>query len=631
MGHKIQTFSNIKGGNIFYKAISHPAVKEKASKLIRQLEKEVPSALYDPLGLYSSFSEFYNTSAVKFVATFVQDIERIGSLLANQSAEPVTELQNSGAKTIFIAAFDVEPLRHHINHLIPHGANIISFDDMRVDENWLTNKSTYLSKENFATNYAFFREESGMSTRLTTANYWSNYGATNVKLHLILFDQAGKNIAQWSEKIEGAGMSISIDSAKVRERFNLPEFTGQLFVQFSGVQGHDVVKYALDIFCKNQKFLTCTHDSNAWPSDFYAGLPAPRKGETVILWIQNSHPCSIPSGEIGINVMGTAEICRVKTEVPPFGTYSLSIGDLLPNAMWPQQIEIQAGKHFVRPRYEITGGPTVRRIAHVNVERADLKPDPKIRELTHLVGKGFILPAPILPARVWRSTLLPTPMSTAQNKLPIAALIFDPNGNKIATHKFGLLPRSHKEILETSNFLTNERYGHVELIYDFTYGTDVDGWLHGLFRYENKETCHTAETSFGAHIFNTILTFKNEPQSYSSRPPGLSTRLFLRVDITGIDTFLHLLYPASSPWHDDSNTSLSLINPNGKKIVEVKLSIPCGGSRLRRISELFKDKDLDRAGAGSYIIVRDTSCRLFGYHGLISEEGPFSLDHMFGF
>ena len=55
MGHKIQTFSNIKGGNIFYKAISHPAVKEKASKLIRQLEKEVPSALYDPLGLYSRF------------------------------------------------------------------------------------------------------------------------------------------------------------------------------------------------------------------------------------------------------------------------------------------------------------------------------------------------------------------------------------------------------------------------------------------------------------------------------------------------------------------------------------------------------------------------------------------------
>jgi len=30
-------------------------------------------------------------------------------------------------------------------------------------------------------------------------------------------------------------------------------------------------------------------------------------------------------------------------------------------------------------------------------------------------------------------------------------------------------------------------------------------------------------------------------------------------------------------------------------------------------------------------MVRDTTCRLFGYHGLIDPEGRFSLDHMFGF
>ena len=52
---------------------------------------------------------------------------------------------------------------------------------------------------------------------------------------------------------------------------------------------------------------------------------------------------------------------------------------------------------------------------------------------------------------------------------------------------------------------------------------------------------------------------------------------------------------------------------------------------LRKISELFEGKDLDQADSGSYIIVRDTSCRLFGYHGLINDVGPFSLDHMFGF
>jgi hypothetical protein len=29
--------------------------------------------------------------------------------------------------------------------------------------------------------------------------------------------------------------------------------------------------------------------------------------------------------------------------------------------------------------------------------------------------------------------------------------------------------------------------------------------------------------------------------------------------------------------------------------------------------------------------VRDTTCRLFGYHGLLGRDGAFSLDHMFGF
>ena len=30
-------------------------------------------------------------------------------------------------------------------------------------------------------------------------------------------------------------------------------------------------------------------------------------------------------------------------------------------------------------------------------------------------------------------------------------------------------------------------------------------------------------------------------------------------------------------------------------------------------------------------MIRDTTCRLFGYHGLLAGNGAFSLDHMFGF
>ena len=37
------------------------------------------------------------------------------------------------------------------------------------------------------------------------------------------------------------------------------------------------------------------------------------------------------------------------------------------------------------------------------------------------------------------------------------------------------------------------------------------------------------------------------------------------------------------------------------------------------------------AGNQGYIIIRDQTCRLFGYHGLQNGGESFSLDHMFGF
>src|SRR5262249_24723578 len=142
--------------------------------------------------------------------------------------------------------------------------------------------------------------------------------------------------------------------------------------------------------------LSSTHDANSWPADFYAGLPAPAAGERVLLWLQNSHPCAIPAGAVALTRMGADEARPVAREIPPFASYAVDVGALLPELAFPEQIEVKAGKYFVRPRYEVVG-PRARRIAHVNVERTDLKPDPRIAELDNLMGKGFILPAPVLP------------------------------------------------------------------------------------------------------------------------------------------------------------------------------------------------------------------------------------------
>jgi hypothetical protein len=47
--------------------------------------------------------------------------------------------------------------------------------------------------------------------------------------------------------------------------------------------------------------------------------------------------------------------------------------------------------------------------------------------------------------------------------------------------------------------------------------------------------------------------------------------------------------------------------------------------------DVFSAAALKQAGAHGYVLVRDTTCRLFGYHGLMDDAGGFSLDHMFGF
>ncbi len=61
------------------------------------------------------------------------------------------------------------------------------------------------------------------------------------------------------------------------------------------------------------------------------------------------------------------------------------------------------------------------------------------------------------------------------------------------------------------------------------------------------------------------------------------------------------------------------------------MAIPCSGSIFWRYHEMFDAATRRRAGANAYIIVRDRTCRLFGYHGLLAAGGAFSLDHMFGF
>ncbi|GIK99220.1 MAG: hypothetical protein BroJett029_34290 [Alphaproteobacteria bacterium] len=633
----IATFSNATGGDSFFKAIGHPLAVAPMRRLLERLSTG-RVAVYDPLGLAAPFSALWELERLDIAAVLVQDVSAVGRTVLGQAARPITELPGlAGVAHLLVAAFDAARFVDHIRHLLPDGMSVATLDSARLPDEMLSVRARYLDPLNFATNFALFRDEGGHHTRLVTANYWSGYGARSVSLWLCLFDAAGDRLAEWRQDVPDGPAGVVIDSRKIRRRFGLPEFTGTLFVHAVGVAGHDVVKYALDSYGDEPGVLSCTHDANAWPADLYAGLPAPAADERVLLWVQNSHPRPIPAGAIGLNPMGRDDAAAwYPRAVPAFGTAAIDVAELLPGLSWPGQIEIRAGKHFVRPRYEVVAANGRRRIAHANVERTDLAPDPRIAELGNLMGKGFILPAPVLPQDRWETEVLPTPMATGQSELPISFAVYDPDGRQLAQQSLGRVPRHGcpalvvSEVLAEARAASNGAGGHLELTYDFTEGGGADGWLHGLFRYRDRRSGHAAETSFGAHVFNTVLTFGNEPQSYAGRAPGLSTRLFLRLGQAPEITLCHLIYPASTPWHAASRTVLLLHDADGREIARAELAIPCGGSRLWRADEMFGTEAIARAGTGGYVLVRDTTCRLFGYH-ILERDGAFALDHMFGF
>jgi hypothetical protein len=631
---RIETFSNTRGGNAFFKAVTHPLAARAVPRLLARLGRG-PVAVYDPEGCIDGLSDLYDLTSLELAGCYVQDVAALGRPALGRATQPVTELRESGARTVFVAQFDAGRAIDHVRHLLPPAADIVNLDELRLPDTLLSSPRRYLDPLNFATNFVFFRDAAGLHTRLVTANYWSGYGARELTLWLQLYDAEGRVLAEWQEAVAAGAASIVLDSQAIRRRFDLPEFTGQLFMHVVGAVGHDVVKYALDTFGDDTAAcFSCTHDANSWPAEFYAGLPAPAAGESVTLWVQNSQPCAIPPGAIGLNLMGDAAVKTIDRPIAPFATYALDVANLLPQARWPQQLEVRAGKYVVRPRYEIVARGK-RRIAHVNVERTDLKPDPRLPELGNLLGKGYLLPAPVLPRRSWRSLALPTPMATTQAELPIGLIVYDGSGREAARRRVGRLERRESVAFDLDEVINGAElpagYGHVELVYDFAEGGAGDGWLHALFRYEHRASGHSAETSFGAHVFNTVLTYKNEPQSYAGRPPGLSTRLFLRLGGAPHDTLCHLIYPASTPWHAASATDLTLHDGSGREVARERAAIPCSGSLFWRYHEVFGKAARDRAGENAYIIIRDVTCRLFGYHGLIASTGAFSLDHMFGF
>jgi hypothetical protein len=628
----IKTFDNLRGGNVAYKALAHPLAAAALARLAESMAVAGRVAIYDPDGIAGMLLALCPDIPVEGV--YVHDTLLIGRACGGHANRSLASLAAAPVRTVLIASFDGGALAARIADHVPAGASVLTLDCLKLPGNQITNPLRYLDAVNFVTNFVFFRDDNHFATRLTTTNYWSGYGARSVALFVRLYDGAGLVLAEWKQDVPERAGGLIIDSGEVRHRFGLGAFTGQLFIHAVGVAGHDVLKYALDTYSTDDgKSLSCTHDANAWPADRYAGLPAPSPEEEVILWLQNSHAVSIPAGAIALDSMGTESPARIQTEVPPFATHAVNVAEYLPGVHWPSQIELRAGRHVVRPRYEVRRNSRTR-IAHLNVERSDLQPDSGIKTLSPALGRGYLLPFPVLPRQKYRTIVLPTPMTTNAAPIPVRVDIFADDGKKLAEQYLGALPRNHRLVYDLDATLETNALregGHAELVYDFRDGGDADGWLHALFRYEHRESGHVAESSFGAHIFNTLMTYRNEPQSYRGPPPGLSTKLFLKLGAHELESFCVLIYPASAKWRAHSRTTLELRDQAGDVLAAKTIEIACSGSATIYPSRHFHPNQLRAAGEAGYLLVKDATCRLFGFHGLDDHAGRFSFDHMFGF
>jgi hypothetical protein len=625
----IETFDNLRGGNVAYKALAHPVAAERLAQLA---ERAGTVAIFDPDGIAGPLLALCPDFDV--AGLYVQDTLALGKVRGGHIARPLTELGQAQVQSVLVAAFDAGRIAARLEAFLPAGAAVLTLDDAKLPEALLTNTARYLDAVNFATNFVFFRDDDHFATRLTTANYWAGYGAKHVRFFHRLYDDAGAVLAEWEDTAPAGVGGYVLDSGVVRRRFGLGPFTGQVFIHAVGIAGHDVVKYALDTYATdNGASLSCTHDANAWPSDRFAGLPAPRADERVVLWLQNSHAVPIPAGAMALDRMGAEAPVIIEDEIPAFATYPVDVADYFPGLEWPAQVELRAGRHIVRPRYEVLRGGRAR-IAHINVERGDLKPDPGIQAMHAAMGRGFLLPFPVLSRSRFKTIVQPTPMAMSEQNMPLRLDVFAADGLKILERFLGVLPRRHDVAIDLDDVLDAgvlAEGGHAELAYDFRDGGEANGWLHALFRFEDRVSGHAAESSFGAHIFNTVMTYKNEPQSYSGKPPGLSTKLFLKLGFGGRSSFCVLIYPASGPWVETSSTALELYNGAGVLLETATLAIACSGSAMVYPDRYFDAARLREAGETGYVLIRDTTCRLFGFHGVDDGAGGFSFDHMFGF
>ena len=315
------------------------------------------------------------------------------------AAQPVTELRDCRAKVVLTIAFDAARFIDQSGICCRRAPKPCRLDAMRMPDALLGNRARYLDPLNFATNFVFFREADGLSTRLVTANYWVGLWRAGDGAVVPPHRRRGCRARRMARGAAAGKGAIMIDSRAVRRRFGLPEFTGQLFLHVIGAEGHDVVKYALDIVGRRERTRRSLRRTTPIPGRPIS-MPACRRrapARPSRCGCRTASPAPFRRARSGSISWATTRCGTSTRAIAPFATCALDV------ASAPARGALAAADRGARRQIfraaALRGerAARARRIAHVNVERTDLQPDPKLAELGNLLGKGYLLPAPILP------------------------------------------------------------------------------------------------------------------------------------------------------------------------------------------------------------------------------------------
>ena len=137
----IETFDNLRGGNVVYKALAHPLAAERLAKLA---ERAGTVAIFDPDGIAGPLLALCPDFDV--AGLYVQDTLALGKVRGGHIARPLTELGQAQVQSVLVAAFDAGRIAARLAAFLPKGAEVLTLDDAKLPEALVTNTARYLER-----------------------------------------------------------------------------------------------------------------------------------------------------------------------------------------------------------------------------------------------------------------------------------------------------------------------------------------------------------------------------------------------------------------------------------------------------------------------------------------------------